>query len=448
MPSVFISYRHEDAAHCANVLALARQLQAAGIAVVHDGLAQEQIFFGAGPNEGWPQWSKTQARNPNHKILIVASMGWFRCFLGEEKSGIGLGSAAEAKIIDARLTNAYGRAEFFRIVKVCPFKHEDIPVELGVFHAFRSPDDFCDILRWLNAGPPRQAQPRQQAPVQPQQPGQPPPQPHYQHEQPIPNQPAPQPQAQAGFFNWRPVAGGPYRRGFTAEEIERVLGQMTDPSIDVDSVRAVLEAEKARQVDVPEFQIARELVTNAQFRQFADATNYRTTAERDGEPESWRNYATPEKTNHPVVQVSFEDAQAFCQWAGVRLPTLDEWMKAYRGPNGNIYPWGNQFDASKCNTEENKTVMNTSPVNMFAAYPSQYGCYDMIGNVSEWVNAAGDTGPQVRNINPAVLEHLKRTRAIMGGAWSVSCQAFGLPVVAMLAPIEKSSNDLGFRVVH
>jgi sulfatase modifying factor 1 len=449
MPSVFISYRHENDAHCASVINLATQLEKSGITVVLDAFAEEREFNGGGPNKGWPHWSRKQARNREHKILIIASEGWFRAYLDEEdqEDNVSLGSAAEAAIISARLYRERA-ATFFRIVKVGSFNNDDIPVELSVFNVFQFSQDFSGIVRWLNASLPRQPFPRGQARNIPLEPAEPPHPPLVRPAQPLLNPKHPQPLLNSIKFVWQTIEGGPYKRGFTRDAIESVLAQMTDPSIDIDSVRAVLESEKPRPENVLDFQIARELVTNAQFLHFTDAANYRTTAERNGEAVTWRNYATPEKVNHPVVQVSFEDAQAFCKWAGVRLPSLDEWLKAYRGPNGNIYPWGNQFDPSKCNTEENKTVLNTSPVDMFARYASPYGCCDMIGNVHEWIDAAGDKGPRVENMNPAVIEHLKRTRAVMGGAWSVPCQPFGLPVVNMLVPVEKSDNDLGFRVAR
>ena len=80
MPNpVFLSYRHESDAHRAQVRDLAERLERAGLTVVLDQLSQERQFHGRGPNEGWPRWSKQQAGEAAHKILIVASAGWFRC---------------------------------------------------------------------------------------------------------------------------------------------------------------------------------------------------------------------------------------------------------------------------------------------------------------------------------------------------------------------------------
>jgi formylglycine-generating enzyme required for sulfatase activity len=326
---------------------------------------------------------------------------------------------------------------------VGPFPGEGIPDELAVFHAFRFPEDVGDIVRWASAGSAApddshrvpDADPRPEPP-----PTLPPP--------PSPPPPSPPRPPEPVAFRWRAIPAGPYRAGFTPGEIEEVLAQIQDPSFDLDAIRTILRAEPARSVEVPAFELSAELVTNAQFGRFVEATGHRTTAERNGDRQSWRTHGGPERAEHPVILVSFEDAEAFCRWAGARLPRLHEWTKAYRGPNGNVYPWGNRFDPGKCNTQENRTVQNTSPVTTFAAHASPYGCLDMIGNVSEWVDATGDTGPLARGLAPEQLEQLRRTRAIMGGAWDMTCQAFGLPIMNIIGPVDRYSNDLGFRVAR
>jgi iron(II)-dependent oxidoreductase len=87
--------------------------------------------------------------------------------------------------------------------------------------------------------------------------------------------------------------------------------------------------------------------------------------------------------DHPIVNVSWYDAVAYCEWAGVQLPTEAQWEKAARGTDGRIYPWGDEWDDSKCNNYETG-IEETTPVGSYTQGTSPYGVMDMVGNVWEW----------------------------------------------------------------
>ncbi|KXK07921.1 MAG: Hercynine oxygenase [Nitrospirae bacterium] len=88
--------------------------------------------------------------------------------------------------------------------------------------------------------------------------------------------------------------------------------------------------------------------------------------------------------HQPVVGVNWYDAKAYCEYRGKRLPTEAEWEKAARGPNANLYPWGNEFNAAKANYNRQREA--TLPVDALPEGASYYGAYNMAGNVFEWVN--------------------------------------------------------------
>jgi len=133
------------------------------------------------------------------------------------------------------------------------------------------------------------------------------------------------------------------------------------------------------------YYISRYEVTNGQFGKFVNGANYKA----DGE---WKQYTGPGKERNAVVNVTWHDAVAYCRWAGLRLPTEAEWEKAARGTDGRVYPWGNQWDPSRCSWDRNSKVtkgQNLSqgegmvPVGSFPTGTSPYGIQDMAGSVWE-----------------------------------------------------------------
>jgi len=130
-------------------------------------------------------------------------------------------------------------------------------------------------------------------------------------------------------------------------------------------------------VDVPSFQIAKYETTNDQYRQCVNAGLCSPPADQT-------YFDDPQYGNHPVVFVSWDDANTFCQWLGMRLPTEAEWEKAARGSDRRIWPWGNNWDIWNLNCWDcGKQPRSTLPVGS-QSKPSPYGALDMAGNVWEW----------------------------------------------------------------
>jgi formylglycine-generating enzyme required for sulfatase activity len=168
-------------------------------------------------------------------------------------------------------------------------------------------------------------------------------------------------------------------------------------------------------------------VTNAQFAMFLNneskLTNGSSTwlnmesescliVEEEGEFQPKSGYA-----DHPVIEVSWYGAEAYCKWAGVRLPTEAEWEYAARGPEGYTYPWGNKEPS--CDLAQYRDCSGrTVPVSSFPDGASWCDALDMAGNVWEWVddwydNNYYDISPSENPPGPISGKY----RVLRGGSW-------------------------------
>jgi formylglycine-generating enzyme required for sulfatase activity len=143
--------------------------------------------------------------------------------------------------------------------------------------------------------------------------------------------------------------------------------------------------EALREVNLLPFRIGKYPVTVAQYLTFVEEGSA-----PDREPEKWD--AQQEHLNWPVVRVTWHQARAYCEWAGGRLPTEEEWERAARGPKGTKYPWGKEdIDPSRANYEESK-IGHPTPVGLYPSGVSAEGACDMVGNVLEWTSSEWSKG--------------------------------------------------------
>ena len=228
-----------------------------------------------------------------------------------------------------------------------------------------------------------------------------------------------------------------------------------------------------RKIFLQSFYIAQLPVTNDLFDFFVRETGYETDAERAGfgnvvegrisnriDPDTgrnvlfinrgtrsrktqganWRHPAGPgtsleNKGNHPVVQVSRHDALAFAAWAGKRLPVEDEWEAAARGPEGLLFPWGNEWQGELANTEAALTGDTTPVIRHGKSSMSPFGIYDLLGNVFEWTATVHTPSRPVNTRMPPVY-------VLKGGCWTSNT---GITTAARLLEPDTWSNIIGFR---
>jgi formylglycine-generating enzyme required for sulfatase activity len=201
-------------------------------------------------------------------------------------------------------------------------------------------------------------------------------------------------------IDWRVVPAGPFLMG-------------SDPA----SAFPPADDELPRRlVSLAPYRIARTLVTNLQYARFVAETG--------------RAWPAPAEDDLPVTYVTWEDAVAFCEWAGGRLPTQDEWEHAARGDDDRLWPWGD-VPPDDSRAVFARGIGSPRPVGSAPAGASPYGVLDLAGNVAEWTADLYGDGPE---------------RSVRGGSFTDGADAIRC---AARRPVHGAARDhyVGFRPV-
>lgn len=195
-------------------------------------------------------------------------------------------------------------------------------------------------------------------------------------------------------------------------------------------------------VELEEYYISSYPITNAHYSKFLKASGYQM-------PQNWDEKENPLL---PVTGVSWYDCLEFCKWLckitgyWFRLPTEAEWEKAARGGDGRNWPWGNEFDETRCNLACDLSIGGKTEVDNFSPIGnSPFGVSDMAGNVWEWTNSLYLPYPYKRDRRENM--DISGYRVMRGGSWLSSQKSVRCTYRKKVEPTVKR-KDIGFRVVY
>ena len=230
--------------------------------------------------------------------------------------------------------------------------------------------------------------------------------------------------------------------GSRPEEIERAISICKRAGgIGPECAPEVFNDERLRTVTLAPYAIDKTEVTNADFTRFSEASNYVTTAEARGY--SWDitkchgcNWRQPEpghnvldRPDDPVVHVSWTDGQAYCDWAGGRLPSEDEWEFSARGEARRTYPWGDDWNPTRLR-DIDSTGIGLEPVGSYPSGATPEGVLDLAGSVWEWTSTSSPSGDR---------------QVLKGGSWVETNPAYLRSAAFSEEKADHSSISLGFR---
>jgi formylglycine-generating enzyme required for sulfatase activity len=233
-----------------------------------------------------------------------------------------------------------------------------------------------------------------------------------------------------------------------------------------------------RLVFITAFSLDRYEVTNAQYKRFVDDTHYPPPSHFISSFNLWNQEGpSPGSEQHPVVNISWHDAVAYCRWQEKRLPTEAEWEKAARGTDGRRYPWGMDWDPLYSNSASywaGRTIefkdgaewkafwvagegalvshehglngeVLTLPIGRFPQGASPYGALDMTGNVAEWVQ---DWYEPYSYLNAPLADpqgpHGQLLKVVRGGSWLKPARNLRVSDRDYALPTDRATG-IGFR---
>lgn len=237
------------------------------------------------------------------------------------------------------------------------------------------------------------------------------------------------------------IPAGEFLMGTSDMDIEQLLQDYPDQ-------KKNFEPEMPQhKVYLKDYYIGKYQITNDQFLKFVNKSGYAPKG-------NWHDYAKSGREMHPVVDVTWDDAAAYCKWASLRLPKEAEWEKAAGGCNGWKYPWGNEWDKNLCNNLTTNRIdlvasrtlgvdCQTIPVGIIPEGASPFGVMDMAGNVWEFCEGWFKAYPG-SSYSGKCLE--KKFRIARGGSWH-GCDPIPFRCASRLnRPTDEWSPYAGFRL--
>jgi len=250
------------------------------------------------------------------------------------------------------------------------------------------------------------------------------------------------------------IPAGEFTMGSTPEQVDQALTACLNAGLNCDQ-NTFADETPPHQVNLKAYAIDQYEVTNARYAECVAAGVCNvpaSTASFTHDP----YYGNAEFNNYPMINVSWFDANTYCEWRGARLPSEAEWEKAARGTDARVYPWGNDFDCKKGNfddeTQADSYVVpggencdgfpETSLIGSFTSGQSPYDVYDMAGNVWEWTADWYDVYPG--GDKTASADFGQTYRVLRGGSWDNYVSSARSAVRSRVDPTD-SDYFVGFR---